>query len=214
MPLHVPPDLALPPTVAVALATTADEAALSDEERAVRDGFGNADRRLAFALGRTAARGLLAGALGLDPADVPLRVGGDGAPRVSGYGVSIAHTGRGAAAVAVAAVSRGPVGIDVEAVGPRRADLWRRLLSPSEHAVLDALGGPTDSAQTLLWALKEAVLKGQRTGFRAGARSVVLTLPEALGGRASAVSERSGAWEIAYGRVGGAWLTVAWGVGP
>lgn len=207
--LHVPPGLALPPSVGAAVATVADEAALSADERSRRDAFARADRRLAFALGRTAARHLLADALGLDPATVPLAVGADGAPLVRGRHVSIAHTGRGPAVVAVAAVSHGPVGVDVEAVGPRRADLWRRILAPSEHAVLDFLGGPTDSTQTLLWALKEAVLKGQRTGLRAGARSVVLTLDDDAG-RLSAVSEQSGAWEVAYAPFGGAWVAVAW----
>lgn len=208
MSLSTLPGLALPPGVAVATATVPALDALSAGERAVLDAFASPDRRLAFALGRTAARGLLASALGLDAAGILLEVGEDGAPRVPGRYVSIAHTGRGADAVAVAAVAHGPVGVDVERIGPRRPDLWKRLLAPAEVGVLDALGGPTDRTQTLLWALKESVLKGQRTGFRAGARSVVLTLGAA--GRASAVSEISGAWEIAYAPLGGAVVVVAW----
>ncbi|HEX8387267.1 MAG TPA: 4'-phosphopantetheinyl transferase superfamily protein, partial [Rubricoccaceae bacterium] len=150
-----------------------------------------------------------------EPAAVPLSVGPDGAPVVPGRHVSIAHTGRGSGTVAVAAVSAGPVGVDLERVGPRRADLWRRVLSPSEHGVLDAFGGPTDSTQTLLWALKEAVLKGQRTGLRAGARSVTLGVPDGTGphrGRLRAVSEQSGAWEVAYALHGEAWVVAAWAV--
>ena len=206
-----PPGLALPPGVAVAAATVPALSMLSPAERARAAAFTSPDRRLAFALGRTAARGVLASALGLDPAEVALSVGADGAPTVPGRYVSIAHTGRGADAVGVAAVAHGPVGIDVEQVRPRRPDLWQRLLAPGEAGVLDALGGPTDTAQTLLWALKESVLKGQRTGFRAGARSVVLTLGEAPG-RARAVSDLSGAWEIVYARLGGAVVVVAWAV--
>ena len=53
------------------------------------------------------------------------------------------------------------------------------MLRDDERPALDALGGPTDDAQTLLWSMKEAVLKGQRTGLRAGARSVRLTLDTA-----------------------------------
>ena len=207
-----PTTLLVPPSVAVATATDPDAGVLSPEERARLAAFAAPERRRAFVLGRTAARHLLARALGEDAAAIVLTVGSDGAPCVPGRHVSIAHTGRGADAVAVAAVSRRPVGVDVERVGPRRADLWRRLLTPGEHAVLDALGGPTDSAQTLLWALKESVLKGQRTGFRAGARSVVLTLGDAPG-RAAAVSDVSGAWQVAYERLGGSWLAVAWADG-
>ena len=212
--LHLrPTSLLLPPAVAVAQALAADPAVLSADERVQHDAFATADRRRAFVLGRTAARHLLARATGAAAARVELTVGDDGAPRTPGRAVSIAHTGRGADLVAVAAVAGTPVGVDVERVGPRRADLWQRLLTPGEHAVLDHLGGPTDSAQTLLWALKEAVLKGQRTGFRAGARSVVLTLGETPG-RVRAVSDVSGGWEIAYARLGAAWLAAAWQDGP
>lgn len=208
MSVSTPPGLALPPGVAIAAATAPSLDALSADERARLDTFASPDRRRAFALGRTAARGLLATSFGSAPADVRLTVGADGAPCAEGRHVSIAHTGRGVEAAAVAAISRSPVGVDIERVGPRRPDLWRRLLTPGESGVLDALGGPTDDVQTLLWALKESVLKGQRTGFRAGARSVVLTLGAA--GRASAVSDLSGAWEIAYAPLGGAVVVVAW----
>lgn len=207
------PGLALPAGIAVATATRPDERVLSADERLRLAAFASADRRLAFALGRTAARALLAEALGVPAVEVAMTVGDDGAPRSPGRSVSIAHTGRGAEAIAVAAVAHRPVGVDVERVAPRRPDLWRRLLTPAEHDVLEALGGPTDEAQTLVWALKESVLKGQQTGFRAGARSVVLSLGEAPG-RARAASEQSGAWEVAYARLGGAWVAVAWAADP
>ena len=205
----------LPPGLGARLVTEADDAtdALPDDERARRDGFGHADRRRQFELGRLAARTVAGERLGLEPPSVPLAVGVDGAPEVVGCHVSIAHTGRGGGVAALAAVHRAPVGVDLERVAPRRPDLWRRISNPAEQPVLDALGGPTDDAQTLLWTLKEAVLKGQRTGFRAGGRSVTLALdadgsPPALG-RARAGS--AGAeWEVAYGRVDDLWLAVAW----
>lgn len=189
---------------------------LSGAERARLEGFRSPDRRLGFALGRTAARGLLAHATGEAPEHVRLDVAPDGSPVAPGRFVSIAHTGRGEASLGVAATAPVPVGIDAEAVAARRPDLWRRLLSPAEYAVLDAFGGPTDEAQTLLWALKEAVLKGQRTGFRAGARSVVLALPDGTpeAGRVRAVADLSGAWEVAYATVGGAVVAVAWQEAP
>lgn len=213
----------LPPGLDVALARDGEgaPAALPPEERRRAEAFPHAERRRQFVLGRTAARALGARRLGCAPADVPIRVGADGAPEVEGAFVSIAHAGRGAEAVGAAALADRPVGVDVERVGPRRPDLWTRILAPDERPLLDALGGPTDAAQTLLWALKEAVLKGQRTGFRAGARSVRLAFdggpPDGAppdGGGAVAESRQSGRWRLRYGRVGGLWLAVAWADRP
>ena len=205
---HLPPDLALAlaapgPDGAVALD------ALADEERARLETFGHAERRRGFALGRTALRGLLAPRLGCAPPDVPLDVAADGALDVRGhpFSVSLAHAGRGADARAVAAAGLRPVGVDLERVGPRRPDLWRRLLAPDEVDVLDVLGGPTDEAQTMLWALKEAVLKGERTGLRQSARSVRLT-PDG-DGRALARTAR-GDWRLAYGFFEAYAVVLAW----
>ena len=210
--LVVPPGLRIPASISVAVATRPDAGLLSADEHARMAGFASAERRLGFALGRTAARTLLAERLGGHAAQVRLSVAADGAPEAPGAAISIAHTGKDDAAVGVAAVAGGPVGIDVERVAPRQPDLWRRILAPAEHGLLERLGGPTDAVQTLLWALKESVLKGQRTGFRAAAQSVVLTLGE--DSRARADSTTSGAWEIAYIRLGDAWLAVAWAAEP
>ena len=212
----------LPAGLAVALCTSAearDGRALSPDERRRVPTFRHADRRAGFVLGRTAARTLLAERLGGTPSDAPLTVGADGAPTVSGLHVSIAHAGRGAGVTASAAVAPFAVGVDLEPIVERRPDLWRRILAPAEHALLEAMGGPTARSQTLLWSLKEAVLKGQRTGLRAGARSVVLTLDAVPRGAVSdtgtgrAVSEQSGAWRLAWARADGLWLCVAWADG-
>ncbi len=206
----------LGPTVAARLlhASDADGPVLTPDERDRMAGFGHADRRRQFALGRTAARTLVGARLGVAPDAVPLAVAADGAPDVPGLRVSIAHTGHGPDVAALAAVASGPVGADLERVAPRRPDLWTRIVRPDERPLLDALGGPTDDAQTLLWTLKEAVLKGQRTGFRAGGRSVRLRL-DADGappdrGLATVTADTSGAWTVAYGRAGDLWLAVAW----
>ena len=220
-----PPAWPFPPGLSARLAQEGDGDldALSAAERARLAGFGHDARRRQFVLGRTAARTLAAQRLGVAPADVDLGVGADGAPQVPAGHVSIAHTGR-AASAALAAVASGPVGVDLERVGPRRPDLWTRILRPDERTLLDALGGPTDDAQTLLWTLKEAVLKAQRTGFRAGGRSVRLVLdgPSAQHahthrappdrGVATAASG-AGGWRVAFGRHGRLWLAVAWADG-
>ena len=189
------------------------ESVLSAAERARRDGFGAADRRRHFALGRLAARTLAGERLGVPPGAVPLGVAADGAVEVEGADLhlSISHGGGGAAAVGLAAIGPRPVGVDVEPIRARRADLWTRILRPDERPALDALGGPSDESQTLLWSLKEAVLKGQRTGLRAGARSVRLELGDGAdlsSGVASAQADASGRWALRYARRGDLWVVV------
>ena len=203
----------LPSGLAARLVDAPEASCLSADERVRMASFGHADRRRQFMLGRRAARTLAAERLGLAPDAVPLTVGADGAPELPGLVVSIAHTGRNTQTAALAAVADVPVGVDLERVAARRPDLWRRILAPEEHALLDALGGPTDDAQTLLWTLKEAVLKGQRTGFRAGGQSVRMALdadgaPPDLG-RATATA-RGATWHVTFGRQQDLWLAVAW----
>ncbi len=214
--MRVPDSFLLPPGVGVGVRTPdgGGTDGLSDADAARAASFAHPDRRLAFALGRAAARALLAERLGVPAADVPLAVGADGAPHAPGVCVSIAHAGRGAGVVAAAAVAPVAVGVDLEAIVPRRPDLWQRMLRADEHALLGALGGPSDRSQTLLWSLKEAVLKGQRTGLRAGARSVRLALDGASGdvpasGTGTAWADASGGWHLAWADLGGMWLTVA-----
>lgn len=203
------------PGVAVRLATAERrhraQDLLTDAERRRQAGFAVAERRLHFALGRLALREVAAAKLGVEAAVVEIAVGADGAPEVAGLYASISHGGTGDSAVGFAAVAAVAVGVDVEPIRARRADLWRRILHSDEREVLDALGGPSDRAHTLLWSMKEAVLKGQRTGLRAGARSVRLSLDAAGGdaGSARARSERSGAWTLRYTRRGDLWLVVA-----
>ena len=202
----------LPPTLDVALRTSADgvdAAALSPEECARMGAFAHPDRRQAFGLGRMAAHALVARHLGEGHR---IEVAPDGALSAGGRALSLAHTGRGEGAMAVAALAHGGgrVGVDLERIAPRRPDLWQRLLHPDERDLLDALGGPTDAAQTLLWTLKEAVLKAERTGLRAGLRSVRLALDGATPGAGTAAGPSRGGWRLAWGDAGGAWLAVAW----
>jgi len=203
----------LPDDVRVGLARAGAEAdalaALSEEERARMGTFGHADRRRSFALGRLAARTLLADALGAPAQEVPLGVATAGAPEVPGHALylSISHAGRGAGLAAAAAVGGRPVGVDLETAGPRHVDLLARILGPGESGIAGALGTSPADAPALVWALKEAVLKGLGTGLRRGARSVVLE-PRAAG----VVAAHDGAdeWTVRFDRAGPFWLAVAW----
>lgn len=204
MTLLRPPAWSVPDAVQIAYTREPRPSVLTAAERARAASFGHAGRRRQFVLGRTAARLLAAERLGLEPGDVPLAVGSDGAPELGPLAVSIAHGG--APVLGIAAIANGPIGVDVEAVRPRRPDLWTRILRADEQDVFRALGGATDDAQTRMWTMKEAVLKAQRTGFRAGAQSVRLQLD---GDRATATSE-AGAWEVRSLRLDGSWISLAW----
>jgi 4'-phosphopantetheinyl transferase len=207
-----PPDI--PPGVALRFAAPDARGAepldaLTPEERARLDTFRLPDRRLGFALGRTAARSLLAERLGCAPREVPLALADGGAPVVAGHPlyVSISHAGRGAETLAAAAVAACPVGLDLEWIRPLRPDLYRRILAPGEYALLDALPLSHDEAQALLWSLKEAVLKGLQTGFRRAAPSVRLS---GVGdGHARADAGGGSTWALRYGRRGDFWVAVA-----
>lgn len=202
------------PDVSVALVTAAEggaaQRALTPAERTRQAAFRHAGRRAHFALGRLALRSAAAARLGGSPDGVAIGVAADGAPEVNGLHVSISHGGAGDAAVGLAAAAGRPVGVDVEPIRARRPDLWRRILRDDERATLDALGGPSDRAHTLLWSVKEAVLKGQRTGLRAGARSVrIAPFADGDAGALDVWSERSGDWSVRFVRRGDLWLVLA-----
>ncbi len=184
-------------------------AALSAEERARLGGFGSPKRRREFALGRDAARSLLAERLGVAPAAVPLCVAGDGAPEPGGAAlhVSIAHASALEQTLAVAAVAARPVGVDLEVVRARRPDLYRFILHPDEVGVLEALPYGHDAAQVLLWTLKEAALKAMRTGFRVSPKALRFAGPPSEG---SAVLRRGAErWDLRWAERDGCFLAVA-----
>ena len=178
-------------------------------ERARLQTFASPERRRQFALGRLAVRRLVAEVEGLAPASVALAIDAGGAPRVpSGY-VSIAHGGRGFDAIGLAAYARRPVGVDAESIRPRHPGLAARILHDDEADLVRQLGAGPDAALTLAWALKEAVLKGQGTGLRAGARSVRIEDVDPARGRARLSSDASGGWRLSFERRGDLWLAVA-----
>ncbi|MEL7360548.1 MAG: 4'-phosphopantetheinyl transferase superfamily protein [Bacteroidota bacterium] len=161
----------------------ADGAVLSAEERVRVESFGHPARRVLFTLGRTVVRTLLGDHLGYEPVDVPLVVADDGAPEVSGHAldVSLSHTlTPDALPLAFAAFAGTAVGVDVEALKPRRADLYRFLLHSDEYPLLQEWSEYhcEDPRITIVrcWAVKEAVLKAIRTGFRTSPKKVRLAL--------------------------------------
>ena len=187
----------------------AADALTVDEHERMRS-FGREDRQRSFILGRTAARTLLAERLGCAPSEVPIEIIADGALDVPGHllRVSIAHTGKARDTLALAAIGERPVGVDLERIQPRLPTLYTRILHPNEYPLLDALGLDHNTAQVLLWSLKEAVLKGLQTGFQRAAQSVRLS--SLVEGQAHADSGDGQHWRLRYTRRGDVWVTVAW----
>ena len=207
--MHLPDDIALHVAVRAAAAPLALDV-LPPAERTQAEGFGSEKRRREFALGRTAARMLLAERLAVAAPDVPLRIAADGAPELDepALHVSIAHAGTAAQTLAVAAVGARPLGVDLEPIRPRRPDLYRFLLHPDEYGLMEHLPHEHDAAQVLLWTLKEATLKAMRTGFRVSPKKLRLAVePER---QAATVQVETGErWVLRYAERNGCFLAVA-----
>ena len=154
-----------------------DPSLLSAEERRRLEAFGSPHRRGDFVRGRTVVRRALAETLAVPPRAVALDViphGGLHVPR--GPCFSLSHSG-GLAAVALSARR---VGLDVEKVRAVSDALAARMLAAGET--------PPDAPHALLhvWTAKEAVLKAEGQGVRAGLRSVALVWQAGQEGRFAA----------------------------
>lgn len=150
------------------------ESLLSTAEAERLQGFTRLKRRQEFVLGRAAARMLLAERLDIIPGDVLLDVAESGAVDVIGSDlhISIAHSGDHA----VAAAAPRFVGVDIEAIVPRHAELHRYMLHPEEYNLLEALPLDTERSHILCWTLKEAVLKAMRVGLSYSPRKLRLNI--------------------------------------
>lgn len=147
-------------------------AVLADDERARAACYRFASDRAMFMLGRAALRRILAGYLGLSPAEVRLRTGRFGKPGLDPpiNADDLRFNASGSGCLSLYAVAWGQeVGIDVEHARPLAdlTSLARRVLSARERAVFDSLD-PTGRAGFFLdaWTRKEAYLKAIGEGLR------------------------------------------------
>ncbi|CAN5584318.1 hypothetical protein BH23BAC4_BH23BAC4_10990 [soil metagenome] len=133
-------------------------------------------RRATFVFGRQTVRQHAATALMCEPAAVPLVVAPDGSLELadSGLFVSLSHTTDGDMVSAFSGIARVPIGVDLEMRRPRNPDLLTRILNADELAVPEHMQLSTDDTIVVCWAMKEAVLKARRSGFRCSAREIRL----------------------------------------
>lgn len=168
---------------------------LSEDERRSLQTYGSEKRRVEFVLGRAAARDVVAVRTGMAPRDVSLLIADDGAVEVGGESLhlSISH----ANGWATAALSPRPVGMDMERLTQRGPGVYRYFLSKSEYHYLEGSELDHDRLQILLWSVKEAVLKGTRTGLRVSPRDLRIKSLSANG--VGLVEDREGSvWRLSW----------------
>lgn len=147
--------------------------ALSPSRRAHIDAFRHAGARQQSLAGELALRKLLRQeGIGATPIRLP-----SGQPALSGSDlhVSIAHCDDRI----VCAVSRTPVGIDIEKLRPLRPGLAERVCTPEELHYVQSSGDP-DSCFLEIWTAKEAYFKMKGTGITDLQSVNVLPLPRQL----------------------------------
>ncbi|MFO1313323.1 MAG: 4'-phosphopantetheinyl transferase superfamily protein [Burkholderiales bacterium] len=157
------------------------ERTLSAEEIARAARFGRPDLRDRYVVGRATLRALLAEALGLAPAHVPIVRGRRGRPMVRGGTIdfNVSHTS-GTAVFCLAHSVR--VGIDIEhrdrAVNVD--GVARKFMSPREQATIAGLAGDARRHALLrLWTCKEAMSKATGDALSAPFRRLdVQSAPE------------------------------------
>lgn len=82
------------------------------------------------------------------------------------------------------AASRFPIGVDIEVVKPRRVEMLSYIATGRERRLLRRTTTSSDDLLTMLWTVKEAVLKGLGVGLDVPAYHAEVT---AIEGRAAVV---------------------------
>lgn len=134
-------------------------------------GPGAPGRERVAAQSRGARACLAAAARGCGAPTGPYEKDASGAPLpLDGWHWSLTHDAQRVAA----ALARERVGLDLERVCERRAELVERVLDPGERRVLR--GPVTPLAFTQVWTAKEAVLKAAGVGLQELSRCRLLSL--------------------------------------
>jgi len=150
-------------------------AAFSAREEERFRSFATEELRSRWGAGRGILREVLGNALGCAPKEVAFRYGPHGKPEVPGLRFNISHSG----AIAVIALARSEVGVDVELPRRRRSDgIARRFFAPGEVQHMFAQTDEALRADTFfrLWTCKEAFLKVTGEGLSRSTRSYEIAL--------------------------------------
>jgi 4'-phosphopantetheinyl transferase len=154
---------------------------LTPDERLVLSKLPTEPRRLAWRLGRWAAKSALAEWLSCAPEEIEVRAGPSGAPeaRVKSQllPVSVSLSHRGDHALAAVAAAGQAVGCDLELIEPRSLAFVREWFAPGEQRlVLSSCESVRPLLANLIWTAKEAATKVRGQGLRLDVRTAVVTL--------------------------------------
>ncbi len=153
---------------------------LHENELHLAQRYRHRGRRRQFLLGRAAARRLLVSSKTVDPKRLGwIERTESGWPRVLDIhgepldiSLSISHSGPMAVCV-LCPVTSGTVGVDLEMVEERIDAFYEDYFSQQEQTLmLEPEGSWSHSRGTVLWVIKEAVLKSFRVGLQVDARTV------------------------------------------
>jgi len=169
---------------------------LDPGEQARASAFHAEGPRAAYIAAHALVRTALSAALGPSPESWRFEESPHGRPSVVGHPVrcSLSHAGPNAA---VAVSLELDVGLDLERIHADKdpLPLARRFFAASEAAALTELAAERrPDTFTLLWTIKEAVLKAQGMGLNARLDSVRVTLDDAM--TPSGVEAPGGPWSV------------------
>lgn len=183
------------------------EEILSDAEHTYLKSVSHEGRRREYTAGRLLARRLVADQLGITPGNVRLIVADDGSLQLpeTSLSISLAHSKNG---VCATIAHQTPIGIDLEGIKPRHPDLYRFILHPDEYSLLDNAPLSRDELLILCWALKEATLKGMKTGFRCSPKKIRLNI-DFDNHKANMVVQGRNLWKGFFEQIDGNFLAIA-----
>jgi 4'-phosphopantetheinyl transferase len=150
---------------------------LSPRERARYESFAHEQHRFRWGAARGTLREILGRATVRPPEEIVFRYAPHGKPEVEGLHFNISHSG----GLALLALGRVEVGVDVELPRRRRTDdIARRFFAPGEQERLFALpDAERFEAFFRLWTCKEAFLKATGEGLSRSLRSYEIDLKSA-----------------------------------
>ena len=153
-------------------------ATLSTDEQARAQRFHFDVHRQRFIVGRGILRNILGRYLGKEPRELEFCYSDRGKPSLAGSSSPVCFNLSHSQSLALYAIARRPIGIDVEYIRPLddALKLAQRFFSHSEYAFIEAL--PPDQKQKAffqLWTCKEAYLKATGEGL-AGLAQVEVSL--------------------------------------
>jgi 4'-phosphopantetheinyl transferase len=157
------------PLAATAQTLDAARALLAPDERVRADRFTVDAPRRRFTFARAALRNVLARYTGQPPREIAFTTGPHGKPALAGDSPFRFNLSHSEDLALLAVTRRTDVGIDLEAIDPRRAadDIAARYFSPAEQAQLGPHADPAARTAAFFraWSRKEAVIKALGEGL-------------------------------------------------